>query len=121
MNNFFILIPLSLLIVGQILAKMAAKNISLEHFSLLQFFSFLPLTAFFLLFLRGIVWILILKKLKLSFAYPIMSLSYIFILLLSWYLFGETISVSEIAASFLIVMGCLFIAKADSISYISSK
>ncbi len=56
----------------------------------------------------GLSWILVVQNMPLSRAYPIMSLNYVSIYILSWLLFNEQLSPFSIAGVVLIVMGtCL--------------
>ena len=58
-----------------------------------------------MLLLRGFIWILILKKVKLSFAYPLMSVTFILILAISYFLFDEGITFYNLLGSGLIIGG----------------
>lgn len=75
----------------------------------------IPLFLFFLalgyccLFVRGIVWINILKKIDLSIAYPLTSISIIFVMLISHFLFQEPITQNKILGSVLIISGGIII------------
>lgn len=52
-----------------------------------------------------VLWIYILTKAKLSFAYPAMSLSYIVVMFFSFYFFKETVNLYQWIGVFLIVSG----------------
>jgi drug/metabolite transporter (DMT)-like permease len=75
----------------------------------------IPLFLFFLalgyccLFVRGIVWINILKKIDLSIAYPLTSISIILVMLISHFLFQEPITQNKILGSVLIISGGIII------------
>ena len=59
----------------------------------------------------GIVnWILALRSVKLSIAYPLTSLNYVGILLGSYYFFDEVITLTRIAGVITIFMGVLLVA-----------
>lgn len=66
------------------------------------------------LFLYGIstiIWIMALKKLELSYAYPLLSISYIFILIASYFFFNEPISWLRIAGVLFIMIGISLVAR----------
>jgi drug/metabolite transporter (DMT)-like permease len=67
------------------------------------------LSSFLAAFLASLTWIATLTKFNLSYAYPFMSLSFILVLLLSYYLFNEPLKLSGIAGALIIIAG-LYIA-----------
>ncbi|MBN1837621.1 MAG: hypothetical protein JW820_17320 [Spirochaetales bacterium] len=66
-----------------------------------------PLLALSLccLFARGLLWLAVLRRERLVFAYPIMALAYPLVLVLARLAFGEPITVGKAAGSLLIVAG----------------
>ena len=69
------------------------------------------LGGFLLYFLSAILYLYALKKIDLSIAYPTISISYILIIFLSYYLFGEAVTSYKILGSILILLGVFFIWK----------
>ena len=63
-----------------------------------------------MLILRGFVWVYILKKVKLSFAYPLMSVTFIIILAISYLLFDEDITFYNLLGCFFIIGGITFVS-----------
>lgn len=59
--------------------------------------------AFFLL--RGLLWVFLLRKLKLVLAYPLMSLGYVLVLVASFFLFGEPVTLNKLGGALLIMTG----------------
>jgi drug/metabolite transporter (DMT)-like permease len=115
MKNFFyyfrIVLPsIVILLIGQISSKYGMK-ISTEkvEFHGIPIFLFFLALGYFCLFIRGIVWINILKKIDLSIAYPLTSISIIFVMLLSHFLFNEIISTYKLIGSFLIISGGIIV------------
>ncbi len=100
-----ILIPIVLITLGQTLAKYGALKIA-DGNSVLNIYIILGYAC---LILRGLVWIFILKKIKLSLAYPFISLSYVFVLVISYYLFGEVVRINNIIGTLFIIGGLSFI------------
>lgn len=97
---FSIALPVSLLVFGQVMSKIGSLHGS---------FIFIGL-GYFSLVIRGIVWIFILRKLPISFAYPFMSLSIVIILTVSYYIFSEPITLYKLFGSCFIVLGVTLIA-----------
>lgn len=59
----------------------------------------------------ALLWIVALSKVQLSYAYPMVSLGYVLVFVLSYWIFGESISLLRIAGLVTIVAGVLMIAK----------
>ena len=62
-------------------------------------------------FLAGVSWMLAMTKFDLSYAYPFVSLNYVFIMAAGFFLFNESMSPAKIAGSALVVIGILVMAK----------
>ncbi|QEE16016.1 EamA family transporter [Promethearchaeum syntrophicum] len=105
-----ILVPVTLQVLGTTFGKIGASNISIEDFQIIQFFNFFTIIACIVLVLRGFIWLFVLKKFDLAFAYPFMSLSYIFILFISHFYFNEDINTYKIIGSVLITLGTFFLS-----------
>ncbi len=58
-----------------------------------------------------VVWLLVLSRVQVSFAYPMLSLGYIMNAVASYYLFQETLSPVRIAGIFVIVFGTYLITR----------
>ena len=110
-----LLIPITLLVIGQISTKygvLLLNNVSPETF----FFRFNPYIAvgYSCLVLRGIAWVFILRKVELSVAYPLLSTSFVIILIFSYYLFGEQISFQKVIGTFFIIGGVISIGLSNT-------
>lgn len=57
------------------------------------------------------IWILVLSKVEVSVAYPMLSIGYIINAIAAWYLFGEIISAQKMAGITIIILGVYFIAR----------
>ena len=62
----------------------------------------------------SILWLVVISKLELSYAYPMVSLGYVFVILASWLLLDETLSLPRIAGIVLICVGVAFLKKYSS-------
>ena len=67
------------------------------------------ISSFVAAFVASITWIAALTKFDLSYAYPFMSLSFIVVLIMSYLLFAEPLTLSKAVGIMLIISG-LFIA-----------
>jgi drug/metabolite transporter (DMT)-like permease len=66
------------------------------------------------LFLYGfgaIIWLVVLSRVDLSFAYPMLATSYILIMLISVFKFGEVLTLPRIIGTILICLGVVFISR----------
>ena len=109
-SYLLLLIPITLLVIGQISTKYGSlllNNVSPETF----FFRFNPYIAvgYSCLVLRGIIWVFILRRVELSVAYPLLSTSFVIVLILSNYLFGEQIPFQKVIGTFFIIAGVISI------------
>ncbi|MBU8905915.1 SMR family transporter [Desertibacillus haloalkaliphilus] len=116
MNNLVVIL-LSVLLgsIGQVVLKIGANK--LDSFTL----SFETLVADLLRMARtpeiviGLVlfgtsfllWIKVLTKADLSYAYPLVSLGYINVVILSYFLFGESFTVMKVLGITLIISGVI--------------
>ncbi|MEO6611798.1 MAG: EamA family transporter [Chitinophagaceae bacterium] len=113
----YILLTLLLTVYGQLILKWRLN--SLGHFptSFKAQLKFLAatiidpfvLSSFAAAFLASLTWIAALTKFDLSYAYPFMSLSFILVLVFSYFLLNEPLTVNKLAGVLLIIAG-LFIA-----------
>lgn len=57
-----------------------------------------------------LLWIVVLSKFELSYAYPMLSLGYVFVALGAWLFLGETISPIQWLGIFTIMVGVMMVA-----------
>jgi multidrug transporter EmrE-like cation transporter len=62
-------------------------------------------------FLSAGVWLFVLARVDVSFAYPFVGLGFILTMLLGWLIRGEVLSVNRIAGTALIVVGVVLLAR----------
>ena len=97
-------ISIILAIFAQILFKYSAQtNTSKDIITMLLDYKLA--LGFLIYFFSAILYIYSLKKIELSIAYPTISLSYVAILFLSFFLFGETITLLKVLGCSMIVLG----------------
>jgi drug/metabolite transporter (DMT)-like permease len=105
--------------VGQILLKKGMTNMGAVTLSFDQLFSILwrmatnPYVFFGLaIYVTGTVfWLAALSRVDLSFAYPFASLSYVIMLLASWLIFNENISLLRVTGTLIIGLGVFLISR----------
>jgi multidrug transporter EmrE-like cation transporter len=111
MNNLpLILLSAFLGSVGQVILKIGANRIGeLDILKLIKTPE-IVLGLFFFGF-SFLLWIKVLTKSDLSYAYPLISLGYINVVISSYFLFNEPISVSKLTGIILIILGVIFLNK----------
>lgn len=117
MGNIFILISIFFNILGQSVLKMGVNKLgalSLSMSGLIKAFtSFLVLGGLALYVISSVFWILALSHKDLSYAYPMLSIGYVIILLVSWFVLGEHISLLRIVGVILVSFGIFLIVKSQ--------
>ena len=58
-----------------------------------------------------LVWLMVLSRVQVSFAYPMLSIGYIENAIAAYYLFGESLSVLRVTGIFIIIVGVYLIAQ----------
>ncbi|MNX53811.1 putative 4-amino-4-deoxy-L-arabinose-phosphoundecaprenol flippase subunit ArnE [compost metagenome] len=61
--------------------------------------------------LGAAIWIIVLSRVDLSLAYPMLGLGYVFVLLTSWLLFGEAVTPLRWLGALMIVAGVVLVAR----------
>lgn len=61
--------------------------------------------------LGAAMWIIVLSRVDLSMAYPMLGLGYVLVLLTSWLIFGEAVTPLRWAGTFMIVAGVVLVAR----------
>jgi multidrug transporter EmrE-like cation transporter len=114
-----ILISVTLGAIGQVLLKLGANQ--LQGFSLS--YKALPRNVIMivntpaiwigmiLFFISFLLWIKVLTKSELSYAYPMVSLGYIIVVILSLFLFNETVNLHKLIGILVIIAGVVIINK----------
>ena len=97
--------------IGQILFKYTSTLLNRDY----EVFSINVLGSVFLAFLSlalaSIIWILLLRNIELSRAYPFQSFSFILVPLLGFIIFNEQLSIPYFIGTIFILFGIIIIAK----------
>lgn len=65
------------------------------------------------LILRGLLWLALLRRLRLALAYPLMSLTYILVPAAAHIHFGESVGPAKLAGALLIIGGVILIGRGE--------
>ncbi|ARO63392.1 Uncharacterized protein B5E39_0878 [Bacillus cereus] len=106
-----IILSVGMGVVGQILLKFGAMKSQSAAVGIMNFINVPNFFGLAFYGLSALLWMIVLRKVDLSYAYPMVSFGYVFVIIASALLFGETINFMKIAGMVCIVAGILFIAK----------
>ncbi len=103
-------------VAGQLLLKrgmMAHPDLQLELGALIKaILQPAVLIGFVCYGLAAVTWLVVLSRAPLSVAYPMLSLGYAAVAVLSWYFFGETLSAAKLAGIVAILGGIVLLSRA---------
>ncbi len=115
-----ILVSVAMSAVAQVLLKTGMSNqvigqsLTQEHWTtsaVLVGTSPWVLGGLFLYFMSAAVWLLVLARVQLSFAYPFVGLGFVLTMFLGWWLMGENVGPQRVAGTLLIAVGVVLIAR----------
>lgn len=115
----YILISITGGVVGQILLKKGMNQFGELTLSFDQLGSILlrlvtnpyVITGLVLYGISSVFWLAALSRVELSFAYPFVSLSYVGMLIASWLLFNEDLSLLRLLGTATIILGVLIVSR----------
>lgn len=114
-----ILLDVALNVAGQLtlkygMSRLGNFSLSLPHLTSVFFraaispYILLGLCCYGLGFM---VWLIVLAKAEVSYAYPLISLGYVFTAILAWQLFGEALTLTRFAGILVTCLGVFLIAR----------
>ncbi|KAJ51586.1 multidrug transporter EmrE-like cation transporter [Clostridium tetanomorphum] len=113
-----ILVSVFLGALGQILVKVGAVNLNLNFSSgylvssLVSILKNIPVMSGIISYgLSFLLWIKVLSKVELSYAYPMVSLGYVLVMLFSYFIFKENITPLRILGIAFIILGVILVAR----------
>lgn len=68
-------------------------------------------TGLFIYVISVVLWLLVLARVEVSFAYPMISLGYVLNAITAYYLFGESLSISRMLGILVILCGVYLVAR----------
>ena len=108
-HYLLILIPISLMTLEQIFGKIGSQFISFEYFSIIHYLNIFIIMAILCLVLRSFIWLLLFRKFDIAFIYPLTSISYVIVLIVSVHLFSDSYTIGNVLGTVLISIGTYFI------------
>lgn len=113
----FVLLSVFMSATGQVLLKIGANRLGSLFVNradiskdLIKIFSTPEVLAGICFFVAGfLLWIKVLTREELSYTYPMTSISYVIIVLYSYLIFKETLTVNKVLGMILIISGVIFI------------
>lgn len=69
------------------------------------------LAGFGLIFGASLGWLALISRVPLSYAYPMLAMGYVVVMLQSWLLLGEELNASRIAGTIVILLGVILVAR----------
>lgn len=115
LNFLLILANISLAVSGQLAIKAGMQKVGYINSSnflpmMMQAFTNIHVLAGLMAYIIAAgTWILVLSRVDLSYAYPMLSLGYILVLILSIFVLHEEITLPRIVGTLLIMAGVMFI------------
>jgi len=118
-NILLILFSVSLAVFGQVFLKKGMLdigeipfNLGTPVFLLGKVFSNIKLfVGFFLFALSSVAWLVVLSRVDLSFAYPMVSTGYVLTVLISWKYLGESVSPARWLGVVIICLGVVVLSR----------
>lgn len=107
------LISIALGSVGQFLLKLGSADVKLDRGLVTAALSFILnlniIISLFCFFSSMIIWVLVLKRMELSIAYPMVSLGYIVTMTLAFLFLNEPLRLTKLLGTALIISGVMVI------------
>lgn len=106
-------------VLSQLLFKHGVLTLGELNFSISNLFSLLInilknpflLTGLFFYGISFLIWLFVLSRMNLSLVYPITSLNFVLVIVASYFLFGEKLSLFQYFSVFLIILGVILLVK----------
>ncbi|HHW57158.1 MAG TPA: EamA family transporter [Clostridia bacterium] len=114
MITLLILISVGLSASAQLLLKLGTKNVNLSgdliHI-LLQYVNIYVIAGIVSYIISMLVWLYVLTKVEVGYAYSFTSLGFVFVMLFSILLFGESANILKIIGTLFICIGIILISR----------
>ncbi len=120
MKNFLLILTCVILgVCGQLLLKhgMSADPDKVDRVDeilpriMAAFLNPVVLGGFFLYFLSAALWLIVLTRNELSYAYPLLSMGYVLVVVLSRVLFHEAVTATRLIGTLVVVAGVILISR----------
>lgn len=94
-----LLIPIVLIVLAQASGKYGVMSVQENTINIFILFSYT------LMFIRSIIWMVLLKKFDLKSIYPLLSLSYVAVLFAAYFFFSEPLTMNKLLGTGVILLG----------------
>lgn len=94
-----LLIPIVLIVLAQTSGKYGVMSVQENTINIFILFSYT------LMFIRSIIWMVLLKKFDLKSIYPLLSLSYVAVLFAAYFFFSEPLTMNKLLGTGVILLG----------------
>ena len=119
LDYLYIFLVIAFTVYGQIILKWRVNLVGEAPAELIGKFRFILsllldpgiISSFLAAFLASIAWMLAMTKFELSYAYPFMALNFVLVLLLSSFLFGDSITLQKVIGVLVIGIGVFISCK----------
>jgi multidrug transporter EmrE-like cation transporter len=106
-------------VVAQIALKAGVGKLGVFNFNFANFFNFagqMVINPFIILgfacyVVSAVVWLLVLSRVEVSVAYPMVSLGYVLNAFAAYYFFGENLSMLRVTGTLVILLGVFLVAR----------
>jgi len=110
---FIALVSIFLTWLSQILLKLGAEDLNFSHISFNLFLEILKnkyiLLGVLAMWISMFLWLIVLKKIDVSIAYPLVSLNFVFLTIVGYYCFDESLNLYKILGIAFIIIWVFFI------------
>lgn len=115
----FMLLSVLLTVIGELLLKHGMNRVGLLELTpaailpglMRTFTNPFVLAGFGIVFGAAIFWLSVLSRVELSWAYPLLSVGYILVVVSSWLFLGENVPPSRLMGVLVIVLGVFLVAR----------
>jgi drug/metabolite transporter (DMT)-like permease len=116
---FLLLIAISMSTTGELMLKTGMNQVGVLHLTPDQFVVTLiraftnpfVLAGFALIFGGSIFWLAVISRVELSWAYPMLSLGYVLVVLLSWLFLNESVTPLRLVGVAIICLGVFIVSR----------
>jgi multidrug transporter EmrE-like cation transporter len=113
---YLILLSVLLGAAGQVLVKFGAVNLNFNNENFFNIFlsilTNIPVMSGIIVYgISFLIWIKVLSKVELSYAYPMVSLGYVLIIIFSYFIFKENVTITRIFGVVIIIIGVIIVSK----------
>jgi len=117
-NIILMIIVTAFLAVCQVMLKLAVQRIgsitNLREFILIQLWSIIFSKYFFAMIaslaIATIIWLFIISRAQLSLVYPLISMSYVWMMFISWRVFNEPFTINKVIGTLMICLGVIVLS-----------